>query len=158
MNPIDTDKYDLEYNSEISVLKFISVGPKGRIIKVIQFIKIVDHDNVYNLGLGDLNSDDNSINDQARSNNKDSEKVLMTVAKALMLFFDRHQNASVVVRGNTAGKTRLYMIKITPHLFQILEEFEMWGSLDNKTWEIYQKNTPYLSLLTRRKFLNNLDF
>ena len=72
------DKYELKSGEELEVFEFVSVGPKGRIIKIIQYSP-TNYKDLYNLGFGDKNAETNEIEDEVISNNGDGEKVLATV-------------------------------------------------------------------------------
>jgi hypothetical protein len=60
---------------------FDSIGPKGRILKWIQFQKMNDPD-IYYLSFGNLLSD-GSIDHYSKDNNNDRNKILATVAVAV---------------------------------------------------------------------------
>ena len=57
---------------------FVSVGPKGTISKIVQFLETSDL-NIYNLAFGDLLADGN-IADKVKNDNKDRNKILATIA------------------------------------------------------------------------------
>ncbi len=79
--------YSLNANRDFNSFEFVSIGPKGKIKKAIQFIPI-DNDNVYNLVFGDR-VNDRIINDSVVTENRDTEKVLATVANAVLLLPER---------------------------------------------------------------------
>jgi hypothetical protein len=156
MSLTNFSRYNLRYDAEVILFSFISEGPKGMIKKAIQFNKIHGEGDLYNLGFGDVDATNDLINDSARSNNNDVNKVLATVANALLIFSDKYPNAQIIARGNSAARTRLYMMKISGLLSEILIDFELWGSLNDQNWELYRGDQRYTSLLIRRRFLNNL--
>ena len=80
--------------------EFISSGPKGDIYKVIQFTP-THIPNVFNLGFGDRDINTGEISDSAISNNRDSEKVLSTVAHAALRFLNKYPNNSIFAMGFT---------------------------------------------------------
>ena len=63
---------------------FTSVGPKGEIPKIIQFLPTRDK-SVMNLAFGNKR-EDGSIDDMARDDNKDRNKILATVVSAVTIF------------------------------------------------------------------------
>lgn len=126
----------------------------GRIKKVIQFRRVIaphSSNPIYNLGFGDFNEEESKIDDLIVSNNKDSEKVLVTVAAAVTLFTDKYPNALVFAQGSTSTRTRFYVMGISKYLHEITSSFEIWGSLNETEWELFRKNEPYKALLARRK-------
>jgi hypothetical protein len=76
------ERYEIEINPKSTYFEFISVGPKGEIVKAISFDESHLKD-VYNLGFGDYILENNTIDDLAISDNGDSEKVLATVAQSI---------------------------------------------------------------------------
>ena len=57
---------------------FVSEGPNGKIEKIIQFIE-TGIPGVYNLAFGNI-LPDGSVDDFSKTNNKDRDKILATVA------------------------------------------------------------------------------
>lgn len=148
------DRYDLDTKSNFLSFEFHSVGPKGKIRKIIQFKKLVAPDSkndIYNLAFGDYHESEDRIDDLAVSNNKDSEKILATVAAAVISFTDKHPDALVFARGSTPSRTRYYVMGIGRHLPEITKSFEIWGALSEKDWELYKTNRPYNALLAKRR-------
>lgn len=94
------DKYELKSGEQLEVFEFVSVGPKGRIIKLVQYA-LTNYKDLYNLGFGDKNSDNGEIDDNVISNNGDSEKVLTTVVATLYAFTDQHRDAMIYATGSS---------------------------------------------------------
>ena len=92
-------KYQLKSDDELSSFQFVSEGPKGLIVKRIQF-SLINEDEIYNLAFGDKDSVNDEINDLAISNNGDSEKILATVIAAVYAFFDKHPKAWIYAIGS----------------------------------------------------------
>ena len=86
------------------------------------------------MAFGDYNESKDRIDDLIVSDNKDSEKILMTVATAVVSFTDEHRDILVFARGSTPSRTRYYIIGITKHLAKISQAFEFWGALPKKEW------------------------
>jgi hypothetical protein len=84
LNNMHRHKYDVISTNEHRSYEFLSEGPKGTIKKIILFKEISD--NFYNLGFGDWDEATKLMDDKARSNNHDRDKVLATVAAAVMTF------------------------------------------------------------------------
>lgn len=55
-------KYQLKADDKLSTYEFLSEGPKGKIVKLIQFTPTNYHD-VFNLAFGDKDSNTGQIDD-----------------------------------------------------------------------------------------------
>lgn len=79
------EKYeDLEISSDALEYKFLSIGPKGNISKIVQF-KATAISNVFNLAFGNQ-AENGVIDDLAVDNNKDRNKILVTVVSIVYQF------------------------------------------------------------------------
>src|SRR6185436_16152391 len=110
-------RYNCKTNPSFLDFEFISEGPKGNIKKIIRFTLIDNF--VYNLAFGDLDEFTGQINDLAITDNKDSRKVLATVAYAVYDFTSHYPGALVIAKGSTAARTRLYRMGINNHWNEI---------------------------------------
>jgi hypothetical protein len=94
---MNLNSYHLDSGPGSLTFEFYSEGPKGKIKKIIQFKKLVapesPHD-IYNLAFGDL-KENGKIDDLSISDNKDSEKVLTTVATAVIAFTNKHPDVLI---------------------------------------------------------------
>ena len=71
--------------------EFISEGPNGNIIKSVEFSRLpMPEIEIFFLGFGDWDEKDSQFNDMSVSNNSDTEKILTTVAWALIDFMQHH--------------------------------------------------------------------
>ena len=132
----------------MEVFEFISVGEKGEIIKIIQFLQISD--NPYNLGFGDKDAITGEISDIIVSNNGASRKVLATVAASVYAFTTKYSNALVYATGKTKSRTRLYRIGITNNLEEILKDFGVFGLREGQ-FEEFKKGLEYQGFLVKRR-------
>lgn len=146
---IKIEKYPLKAESNLTIFEFISEGPKGLIRKIIQFQE-TNQPNLYNLAFGDKNPETEEVDDLAVSNNGDSEKVLATVVAALYAFFDKHPDAFVYATGSTSSKTRLYRISITWFYEEMIEDFDLYGQLEDE-FHKFEIGKNYARFLTQRK-------
>jgi hypothetical protein len=143
------DIYALRIDKGYKRFKFISEGPKGSILKGVQYEDTAIA-GVYNLGFGDVNMLTNEIDDLAVSNNGDSQKVLVTVAKTLFYFTDHYPNAFIYATGSTLARTRLYRIGITNNLLLIEKDFHILGIKGNDAI-LFAENGDYDGFLVKRK-------
>jgi hypothetical protein len=143
------DKYQLESDRKLLLFEFISVGPKGRIKKRVQYTETNLKD-FFNLGFGDKDESTGEINDTVITNNGDSQKVLATVASTAYAFTDKHPDAWIYIKGSNIARTRLYRIGITNNLKEIRKDFNVFGLKDDQ-WHEFRSGTEYQAFLIRRK-------
>ena len=142
-------RYPLSADDQLTTFEFISEGPNGRIVKLIQLTPTNLKD-FYNLAFGDKDLETGEIDDLAISNNNDSEKVLATVVATVYAFTDKNPEVWVYATGSTATRTRLYRMGIAKHLLNIQSNFDVFGELEDK-WESFKKGKDYLGFLVKRK-------
>lgn len=146
---MNQERYEFEADHTATIYEFMSVGKKGAFKKRITF-QLIQEPNVYNLGFGDINSLTDQIDDLVVTNNGDSQKVLATVANAVLHFTGLYPEAVIFATGSTPARTRLYQIGITNNLNEIVENFEVWGYV-NENWSVFEINTTYQAFLVKRK-------
>ncbi len=64
------DRYELKAGQNLTTFEFLSEGPKGHIIKLVQFQQM-NLPNIYNLAFGDLNLVSNQLDDKVITDNGD---------------------------------------------------------------------------------------
>ena len=143
------EKYQLESDRKLLLFEFVSVGPKGRIKKRVQYAETNLKD-YYNLGFGDKDEKTGEINDIVITNNGDSQQVLATVASTVYAFTDKHPDAWIYARGSNSARTRLYRIGITNNLLEIKKDFNVYGLKDD-LWHEFKKGIEYKAFLIKRK-------
>lgn len=146
---VNTEVYKLRTKQDFYGFEFISEGKKGKIQKIILF-NSTPAENVYNLGFGDVNSETGEVDDLAVSNNGDTQKILATVANAVLLFTEKYPDFFVFAEGSTPARTRLYKMGIQQHQQDIETFFEVWGFI-NDEWEVFIPNQNYKAFLVKRK-------
>lgn len=132
--------------------EFTSIGPKGSIPKIIQFTTSQD-EAIFNLAFGNK-KDDGSIDDLARVNNKDRDKILATVTMVLKIFFDKYPDKWVFFTGSTPERTRLYRMAITLNLKELSTDFKIVGALTDKSTfreGSFQKGINYFGFYVQNK-------
>jgi hypothetical protein len=130
------------------IYHFYSEGPQGRIKKAVIYAPI--EDDIFNLAFGDWNEEVRRIDDSNRSNNRDRDKVLATVAFTTLDFTNRFPNASIFAEGTTTARTRLYQMGIGNNLLEINKYFEIEG-FANGEWERFRHGKNYEAFLIGRK-------
>ena len=145
---MNLDKYSIESSENNICFYFTSIGRKGSIKKLIKF-QGMKKLNYFNLSFGDIIVND-KIDDKKITDNGDSQKVLATVANALIKFTDAYPDARIVIVASSPERTRLYRIGISNNLNEIKKEFTLLGLLNNK-WEDFEPGRDYKAFLAKRK-------
>jgi hypothetical protein len=140
--------YNYKTNNRFLDFEFTSEGPAGAVKKVVRYSRVAT--NVFNLGFGDLDPETGEISDSVVTNNKDSEKVLITVAVTAVAFSHKYPDALVFAKGSSPARTRLFRRAITNHWDEITNLFEIYGLINGK-WQLFKKGKDYEAFLARRK-------
>ena len=140
--------YCTKSTNEHRTYEFVSDGPKGSIKKLIKFEEMGY--NLYNLCFGDWEETTQSIDDKARSNNHDRDKVIATVASTVMSFIKYYPNATIFAKGSTPARTRLYQMGILANWQEIGIFLHVKGYIDEE-WQPIQKHINYNAFLARIK-------
>jgi hypothetical protein len=146
---MNLETYELIKVDNKHAFEFVSNGPKGKIIKRIEF-KLMPHKNAYNLGFGDKNLETGELDDKKVTDNGDSKKVLATVVSGVMSFTNEYPDVFIYARGSTTSRTRLYRIGISSIRDEIVKRFELYGEVRDK-WSIFERNTEYDAFAVKRK-------
>ena len=143
------DRYELKAGINLTTFEFLSEGPKGEIVKLIQFQQM-NLPNLYNLAFGDLNPLTGKFDDKVVTDNGDSEKVLATIVAAVYAFTGKYPNAWVYATGSTAARTRLYRMGINKYFDIVEEDFDIMGEQQSE-WEWYKKGKGYQAFAVHRR-------
>ena len=144
--------YDYISNKEHLDYEFYSVGPKGKIKKIVRFTMIESNGlQFYNLGFGDWNEETEAINDFAVTNNADIEKVLGTVAAIVVEFTRQFEDAIIYAEGSTLARTRRYQMGINKLWNEIYLYYDIYGVTMEEIIEPFRKNVNYAAFWLRRK-------
>ncbi len=127
---MNLDSYETKVTEDALTFEFTSVGPKGEIPKIVVYQHI--EGNLFNLAFGDSNGALGFIDDIIVSDNKDTEKVLATVASTIFDFFSVYNGTLVLAKGSTHSRTRLYRRYLSIFLEYIDQEFLLFGELDEE--------------------------
>ena len=141
--------YPIEISSDLITFEFISEGPKGKIVKFVEFKEIGA--NLYNLGFGDKDDSTGIANDLSITNNGDSKKVLWTVAATVNAFSNKYRNAIIVAAGSTRSRTRLYQMSISNNLEIIEKDYLIMGLNLQDEWVPFERGVTYGAFLIKRK-------
>jgi len=126
---------------------FDSIGPKGRIRKVVRYSSyVVNDETLYNLGFGDLNKETGEIDDLVISDNEDRDKVLATVAGTVLEFMKYYPESIITAFGSTLSRTRLYQIAIQAN-FEDISQYMIIRGYKNGEWHDFKQNVNYEGFL-----------
>ena len=115
---------------------FRSEGTKGAISKIIFFTRL-EKKNEWNLAFGDLK--DGDMDDSVISNNQDALKIMRTVAKATVEFFNTYPESILHIKPVDEKRRKLYN-----YLFQ--KNFEEIDSLFNIRGVIGKRSSSYVPI------------
>lgn len=143
------ERYSFTTEREHVNYEFVSEVQNGEIRKAIIFKLIYSKREIYNLGFGDYNEETKEVDDLSVSNNQDRDKILATVAAAVIDFSEKHPTATIVALGSTDSRTRLYRMGITKHFENISNIFDVEGF--NNGWKPFEKEHNYEAFSIKRK-------
>jgi len=131
--------------------EFFSEGPNGKIKKVVRFEPANSGGITYfNLCFGDWKEKKQGLDDMVISNNQDRDKILATVALAVLDFTEHFSDVGVFAQGSTPARTRLYQLSIARHWKAIQTLLYVYGYI-NGSWEPFRKSVNYRAFLAYRK-------
>lgn len=151
---LNLNHYECKISETHLDYEFYSEGPKGRIRKMIRFTLLKKADlQYYNLCFGDITADKAKIDDFIVTDNKDAERILATVAAAIVEFTNRFPDALVYAEGSTQSRTRLYQMGINKYWKEINKNFDVFGLTEDMGFVHFRKNHNYAAFVVRRKKL-----
>jgi len=149
---MELERYDFKVTANRYL--FISMGPKGRIKKMVKFdLHRGGRPAFYTLSFGDWLTGE-MIDDKIITNNRDSHKILATVAATVVDFMDKNPDALILAMGSTPARTRLYQMNINKYLPMIGALFVVEGFIRG-AWQPFKYGPTYTAfLLKHKKYLN----
>jgi len=150
---MNLERYEYDFLPDRIEYEFYSVGPKGRIKKVVRFQPFTTGaSDMFNLAFGDWDEKAQTTNDIARSNNGDINKVLATVSFIVLDFTEKFPNAKIFASG-MAERNRLYRMNISRQLLPIYAFFHISGLTEDNVIEPFTKNKDYIAFIVKRRNL-----
>lgn len=148
---MESSFYPLSVGDNRLTYTFYSDGPRGRIKKVIRYIRIqIEHHIVFNLSMADVDKKTKQTREDVVSGNNDWDKIFRTVAESISLICGWYPDAYIQVLGNSSSKNRLYQMTISKQLEEIQLKYEVYG-LVNDRWNEFQRNQQYRGFLFHPK-------
>jgi len=103
------------------------------------------------LGFGDWNDKEKTIDDFVVSNNQDAERVLATVASTVMDFAEHYPNAVIYIEGSTPTRTRRYQMGISKYWNEINANFEVYGLIELQGFQRFVTGMNYQAFVVQKK-------
>lgn len=126
---------------------FESTGPNGTFRKIVHFHPIRLAGNAYvNLSFGDWDEENKRIDDEAVSNNGDTNKVLATVALAALDYSYKYDNTPIFVMGTCYARTRLYQMALNAHRLTVERLFSVSGLMEGE-WQEFVRGRNYKAFM-----------
>ncbi len=139
--------YPFEASEDYLSFWFESCSSGCRIQKSVEFEEIgVD---LYNLAFGDMDKK-GQLNDMVVSNNGDMRKVLATVVKTALAFFEMYPERSIYFSGNSSSRNRLYRAILTRDIENWSGVFEVQGIMQGMPVQ-FSQNMDFEGFLIKRK-------
>jgi hypothetical protein len=145
---MDLQGYEVLSDDEYVNFEFLSIGKKGIIKKIVMFRSLGF--NTHNLALGDLDESTGKVNDDARTNNGDRDKILATVAEIVVDFLEHHPGATVLAIGATPVRSRLFQIVLNIIWENTRDIYLLEGYLDGE-WEDFAPMKTYEAFTIKSK-------
>lgn len=145
---MDLPYYSLRSTRSRLWYTFYSEGPRGRILKVIRFVMVQTSPAVFNVTLGDVNSETGEVDTLVVSDNGDRDKILRTTAASIILFCRRYPQVYVLVSGNSPVRNRLYRMIISNRIDEVLQYCEIYGVIGLHVYP-FRKNQNYNGFLVK---------
>jgi hypothetical protein len=150
---MNLERYEYKISSDNLEYRFFSLGPKGRIEKIVRFQPFITNLGTFmNLGFGDWDENTQSMNDKVTSDNKDTDKILATVANIVIDFTDHFPEMEVIAGGGTPSRNRLYRMGINRQYAAISRSFQIFGVTKDNEIEPFIKEADYTGFIVQRKF------
>jgi hypothetical protein len=127
---------------------FLSSGKRGIIKKFIIYQTLAT--NQYNLAFGDWDEKKLMLDNSARSNNGDRNKVIATVALTIADFLKFHPFSEVLIKGSTPARTRFYQMGLNKYWSEIENQFMVKGNTKGN-WENFKKGVAYEAFAIKAK-------
>lgn len=167
--------------SEVDASRFVFVSDGyKKLIKVVEYSFLMYYKDmkIYNLGFGNYNLENETIEDDSNSNNGDVYKVFNTVLSTILIFFELRPDGMIMVRGSdgneefVAGcklncnknckancrnfnrRLKVYRGFIDKHYGTLIDEYSFYGGLKTENGisklEVYDKKSDYHSIFLKK--------
>lgn len=142
------EQYTATASTQRTEYYFTSTGPNGDFPKIIQYT-FLSEIGVANLGFG-LLKEDGRIDDNFRTANGDTHRILATVGNTVLSFTEMYPDVPVFATGSDPARTRLYRKMLTLNKEEIEKSFLIFGRKNNQ-WQEFEIDIDYDAFLVVRR-------
>ena len=149
--------YPFEGSESALRFEFDSVSIQtGKIIRKRVEFSPTSNPNLYNLALGDVQTD-GVIDIFSRSNNDDRDLILATVVQVIVAFLTHYPDRLILFTGSTESRTRLYRLAIARELDNASKLFDIYGIRLDQRLEPFKPDNEYIAFIIRNKVGTRYD-
>ena len=150
------DHYEFRVAGDYFYYPFTSDGIKGPVKKLVEFTPMSTTNNVplFNLVFGDYDEATGKLDDISVTDNKDTLKVLSTVAHIVSDFTERYPNVAIYAKGSTDSRSRLYQMAINKHWEEINAVYDVYGEVQGKVFIRFIAGINFTAFVAMRKNSN----
>lgn len=141
--------YPVTFDIQNARFRFQSIGKRGVLDKVVEFIQIAP--DIHNLALLDYDPITNEFSDISVTDNGDMPEVIATVITIIRSFLSSNSNQKVYFEGSTPARTRLYQIAISQVFDPGESDLSIEGYKDGQ-WVGFEPNIRFEGFLVKKKF------
>ena len=146
---MDEPIYPYKKSLDILTFDFESIGPNGISKKQIVYSSLEETEKIFTLSLFEI-LENGKRDVYFESKNKDLTKIMATVLRTMLDFFEEHQDKSIAFTGSEPRRTRLYRMVISKIYAQIdflkIEAISMNGKIVD-----FEPNDNYLAYVISLK-------
>ncbi len=149
-NMENIEKYEVNCINEGFDYYFFSIGEKGCIKMVAQFIESPVK-RIYQFRFGVIDKTTGVIDEYIVANNNDTNKILNTIVWILYNFTNRFPECLIRFSGSTKVRTRLFLMWLTRNWDFANKYFIIFGSKSNEKWVRCRYSARYSAILIKKK-------
>ncbi|MBK8565093.1 MAG: hypothetical protein IPN76_17585 [Saprospiraceae bacterium] len=139
--------YEFTFNEERIWFEFDSLGPKGRIRKIVEFYDVKF---AFNLAFGDMAAD-GEFDDENITDNGDIRAVIQTIANIIHHFCESHPGRKIYIEPVDSKRKALYNRIFKEKFEEIEPEFRVFGiDLGPLASEDYRSTKTYDAFLIEK--------
>ncbi|MEA5458239.1 hypothetical protein VB796_04285 [Arcicella sp. LKC2W] len=145
---MDEPIYSYKKSYDILTFDFESIGPNGISKKQIVYSSLEETEDIFSLSLFEVFEDGHDV--YFESKNKDLTKIMATVLRTMLEFFDKYPSCKIGFTGSEPKRTRLYRTVISKIKSQVdflrIEAISLNGEIVD-----YEPNENYLAYVISLK-------
>jgi len=139
---MDEPIYQYKKSLDILSFDFESIGRNGISKKKIVYSSLEEIPDLYSLSLFEV-LEDGTLDVYAESKNQDLPKIMATVIRTMVDFFEKYPTKKIAFSGSTPERTRLYRIVINKLSVSARNQFKIDGIKESGDFEDFSPNQTY---------------